>query len=623
LNSLEQKAARGASRIAAWLALGLDEQALPPDTLRRIRVLAGATALLTFQGLFTALEFWAMGLPEGMVAIGIAAVFAGANLALLRRTRDPVLGSHLALSVLTAMLVFGCILTGGFANPYFAWFLVIPVAAASTLDVRGVLGWVAITLAITGTFWSLPLYGVEIPTRVPEPLARIQGLIDRIMVLIGLAVLGVSFVAAQRRTETELANANVELERESSYLRLLMHAAVAANQATTLDEALRECAKSVCHAMGWEAGHVHVVDANGRLVSSRIVVSGDAALGPLVELSTQLSFAPGEGLPGRAFASRKPVRVDESEAKTDPIRFRLARSLGLRAGFAVPVLSHGDVVAVVEFASRELLPDDERFEPVLTLVGAQLGRAAERAALEERLRQVQKLEAIAQLAAGLAHEINNPMAYVRTNLNLLRGEWDALRKELEGAGDAERASRLAECDDLLAESAEGVDRTIGIVRDVRDFAHGAAAPAEPVELEDVVDEAIRVAAAQASPGVRFARQRAGLPPVPGSPGRLRQVFVNLVVNAIHAIGAAGTVRVTTERRGRHAVVRVEDDGPGIQPEVRARMFEPFFTTKPVGQGTGLGLYVSYEIVRAHGGEILVDSEPGAGSRFEVRLPLKI
>ena len=618
---LEQLAARGASRVAEWLALGLDPKSVPPDTLRRIRVLVGATALLTFQGAFTALEFWAMSVNEGMVAIGVAAVLATANLVVLRRTRDPILGSHLALVILTSMLVFGCTLTGGFANPYFAWFLVIPVAAASTLDVRGVLGWVGITLCITAIFWYLPQAGVEIPTRVPEPLQQLQGLVDRIMVLIGLAVLGVSFVAAQRRTETELAHANDELERESAYLRLLMHAAVAANQATSLDEALRECAKSVCHAMGWAAGHVHLVDANGRLVSSRIVVSGDEKLGPLVDLSTQLTFAPGEGLPGRAFATRKPVSVGEADEHTDPVRFRLAASLGLRAGFAVPVLSHGEVVAVIEFASRELLPDDERFEPVLTLVGAQLGRAAERAALEERLRQVQKLEAIAQLAAGLAHEINNPMAYVRTNLNLLRGEWDALRKELEREGSSERASRLAECDDLLAESAEGVDRTIGIVRDVRDFAHGANAPAEPVELEDVVDEAIRVAASQAGPGVRIERQRAGLPPVPGSSGRLRQVFVNLVVNAIHAVGSAGTVRVTSERRGRHAVVRVEDDGPGIEPEVRARMFEPFFTTKPVGQGTGLGLYVSYEIVHAHGGEIRVDSEPGGGSRFEVRLPV--
>jgi two-component system NtrC family sensor kinase len=213
------------------------------------------------------------------------------------------------------------------------------------------------------------------------------------------------------------------------------------------------------------------------------------------------------------------------------------------------------------------------------------------------------------------------MAYVRTNLNVLRSDWDELRKELEAQGDEARATRLAECDDLLAESAEGVDRTIAIVRDVRDLAHGANAPAEPLDLDEVVDEALRVAAAQAAPGVRFERERADLPELLGSAGRLRQVVLNLVVNAIHAVGEQGIVRVRTEQRGRQAWLCVEDDGPGIDPHVRPRLFEPFFTTKPVGQGTGLGLYVSYEIVRAHGGEIRVDSELGRGTRFEVRLPL--
>lgn len=610
-----------AARFSAWLALGIDPSGVHPDTLRRIRVLSGATFLLIGTGVLHAAEFFVLGVPEVMLAISITSLLALANLALLRRTRAPRLAAHIALGLLAGLISVGSWLTGGFEDPYSAWFYALPVAAAVTLDLRGVLLWVGVTLALMLGFWSLPLVGVELVSRVPQSLLSGQALFDRVMVMLGLAAIGVSFVAGQRRAERELANANEELERESAYVRLLMHAAVAANQATSLDEALRECAKSVCHAMGWAAGHVHVVNERGMLVSSRIVVSGDAALGPLVDLTTQLTFAPGEGLPGRALASRRPEAVGAADLETDPARVELARSLGLRAGFAIPVLSHGEVVAVVEFASREPLPQDERFEPVLTLVGAQLGRAAERASLEERLRQVQKLEAIAQLAAGLAHEINNPMAYVRTNLNVLRADWDELRKELEAQSDEARALRLAECDDLLAESAEGVDRTIAIVRDVRDLAHGANAPAEPVDLDEVVDEALRVATAQAGPGVRIERERGELPPLQGSPGRLRQVVVNLVVNAIHAIGAAGTVRVTTERRGRQALMRVEDDGPGIAPEVRARLFEPFFTTKPVGQGTGLGLYVSYEIVRAHGGEIRVDSEPGGGSRFEVRLPI--
>jgi signal transduction histidine kinase len=608
-------------RVAAWLALGIDPAEISPDTLRRIRVLSGASFLLMAQGVFSVVEFWLLGLRIGVLAIACAALLALGNLALLRRTRDPRQAAHIALVILTGPLLVGSALSGGIEAAYFSWFYALPVAAAVTLNVRGVLLWLGVTLALTLGFWTLPFTGVELTSRVPEPLRHVQVLVDRAMVLIGLTAIGVSFVTGQRRAERDLARANLELERESTYLRLLMHAAVSANQATSLDEALRECAKSVCHALSWSAGHVYAVNEQGLLVSSRIVVSGDASLGPLVDLTTQLTFAPGEGLPGRALASRRPVAVQAEDLESDPARAELAQRLGLRAGFAVPVLSHGEVVAVVEFASRELLPQDERFEPVLGLVGAQLGRAAERAALEERLRQIQKVEAIAQLAAGLAHEINNPMAYTRANLNLLRADWDALRKELEGQADPGRAARLAECDDLLAESAEGVDRTIAIVRDVRDLAHGADAPAEPVDLEEVVDAALRESAAQAGPGVRLERRCGDVPPVPGSAGRLRQVVVNLLVNAIHATGAAGSVRVATERRGRHALLIVEDDGPGIASEVRERLFEPFFTTKPVGQGTGLGLYVCSEIVRSHGGEIRVDSEPGRGARFEVRLPL--
>jgi signal transduction histidine kinase len=107
----------------------------------------------------------------------------------------------------------------------------------------------------------------------------------------------------------------------------------------------------------------------------------------------------------------------------------------------------------------------------------------------------------------------------------------------------------------------------------------------------------------------------------GSAGQLRQVFVNLLVNALQAVGQVGTVRVETALDGARAVVRVRDDGAGILPEHRDRLFDPFFTTKPAGEGTGLGLYVSHEIVRGHGGEIQVISRPAQGATFEVRLPL--
>ena len=126
---------------------------------------------------------------------------------------------------------------------------------------------------------------------------------------------------------------------------------------------------------------------------------------------------------------------------------------------------------------------------------------------------------------------------------------------------------------------------------------------------------------QAGQRARIDREFGEVPRVRGSSNQLHQVFLNLLVNAMQAVGERGSIRLETTVAGDVAVVRVRDDGPGIGDEVMERLFEPFFTTKPVGEGTGLGLYVSYEIIRNHGGEIRVESTEGAGATFEVRLPI--
>jgi PAS domain S-box-containing protein len=247
---------------------------------------------------------------------------------------------------------------------------------------------------------------------------------------------------------------------------------------------------------------------------------------------------------------------------------------------------------------------------------------SERRVLEEGLRRSQKLESVGQLAAGIAHEINNPMAFVRTNLAVLREEWHALRKQLAAADrDASLADRFGECEALIDESLEGIERTIAIARDMREFAHTGSDGRSAIELNQVVEACVRVAGPHRQGATRIEEAYADVPPVWGSAGQLRQVFVNLLVNALQSVGQVGTVRVETALDGERAVVRVSDDGAGILPEHRDRLFDPFFTTKPAGEGTGLGLYVSHEIVRGHGGEIQVISSPGKGAAFEVRLPL--
>jgi PAS domain S-box-containing protein len=242
--------------------------------------------------------------------------------------------------------------------------------------------------------------------------------------------------------------------------------------------------------------------------------------------------------------------------------------------------------------------------------------------LEEGLRRSQKLESIGQLAAGIAHEINNPMAFVRTNLAVLREEWHRLKKQLgDGATEEALEERFAECESLIDESLEGVERTISIARDMREFAHSGTDQRAPADLNAIVEGCVRVASAHRKGATRIEERYGKLPPVWASAGQLRQVFLNLIVNALDVVGDSGLVRVETALEGTRALVRVKDDGPGILPEHRERLFDPFFTTKPAGEGTGLGLYISHQIVRGHGGEILVDSAPGRGAAFEVRLPL--
>jgi PAS domain S-box-containing protein len=243
---------------------------------------------------------------------------------------------------------------------------------------------------------------------------------------------------------------------------------------------------------------------------------------------------------------------------------------------------------------------------------------SERVALEEKLRESHKMESVGRLAAGLAHEINNPMAYVRSNLTQLRGALDLVRSKLDGLRIAS-ADPLRDAEELVDEALEGVERTVAIVREVREFSH-AGRRREPVDVNEVIEAALRMTERERADGVRIERALAARAPVPGSSDQLCQVMVNLLSNAFQAVGAYGRVRIGSHEEAGLVVVRVEDDGPGIAPDARTRLFEPFFTTKAAGHGTGLGLYLSYEIVRSHAGEIRVESPGEAGAVFEVRLP---
>ncbi|MEM7410879.1 MAG: ATP-binding protein [Myxococcota bacterium] len=241
-----------------------------------------------------------------------------------------------------------------------------------------------------------------------------------------------------------------------------------------------------------------------------------------------------------------------------------------------------------------------------------------RAQLQRQLEQAQKMDSIGQLAAGIAHEINNPMAFVRANLASMRSRSEELHKAAHASHMQHDA--LCELETLIEESAEGVERTIAIVRDMRDFAHGGAEEAPCCDIAAVLDACVRVAKVSGRGSAEVTTEVTRDLLVEAAAGPMRQVFLNLLVNALQAAGRAGKIWVEAERRGESVRVRVLDDGPGVPPELRPRVFDPFFTTKPVGEGTGLGLYISYQIVASFGGNVGVYARPGGGACFEVELP---
>jgi len=254
-----------------------------------------------------------------------------------------------------------------------------------------------------------------------------------------------------------------------------------------------------------------------------------------------------------------------------------------------------------------------------------------------QLLQSEKLASVGQLAAGIAHEINNPIAFVHSNLHSLDGytrDIFSLLDAYEAAGEPasaqlqqlKRAANVGflreDIPTLINESSDGLTRVEKIIRDLREFTNIDKSERQLVDVHDALERTLSVAAHQIRPKADILREFGQVPLIECLPAQINQVFLALLVNAAQAIDTHGTITIGTGADDDQLWVRIADSGKGIAPEHLGRIFDPFFTTKPIGTGMGLGLSVAYSIVQQHGGSIEAHSEPGRGAVFTVRLPTR-
>ncbi len=269
---------------------------------------------------------------------------------------------------------------------------------------------------------------------------------------------------------------------------------------------------------------------------------------------------------------------------------------------------------------------------------------------QAQLVQSEKMASLGQLVAGVAHELNTPLGYARSNSEIVRGSLADIRQlcavqgkalellSAEGASEAEIGEALSEAeaarqntpaeellgdlDNLLGDTDYGLMQIADLVSSLKDFSRVDRSRTDLFDLNAGVDSALKICNSQLKGRIEVERLYGTLPEIECSPSQVNQVFLNLINNAAQAIEGEGVITITTAAEKNGVVVKVSDTGSGMSEEVKKRIFEPFFTTKPVGKGTGLGLSIVFRIVEEHGGRIGVESVPGEGTTFSLHLPLK-
>ncbi|MFN3637392.1 MAG: sensor histidine kinase [Chloroherpetonaceae bacterium] len=308
----------------------------------------------------------------------------------------------------------------------------------------------------------------------------------------------------------------------------------------------------------------------------------------------------------------------------------------------------GKLLTILADAARIVGTDGKPKKVTFVMDITELSKLREESRQNEvMMMQTEKMSSLGQMVAGLAHEMNTPLGFVKNNIEMLEAKnketkelialYEKLRSQIMYGSPNDVAMLLSqidnmaqkvknrvwqESDNLFRSAVEGIDRIQDLVLNLRNFSRLDEADFKPTDINENIEATLKIAGHLFKGGIQLIKEFSPLPLVQAFPAQMNQVFLNLITNAVHAVDErTGRITIKTMTQGNQVVVKVIDNGKGIPPENLKKIFDPFFTTKPVGQGTGLGLSIAYKIIEKHGGKIDVQSQVGRGTEFTITLPV--
>ncbi len=419
---------------------------------------------------------------------------------------------------------------------------------------------------------------------------------------------------------TERRLTEVTLRRQTGLTRLLQLVAIAANEARTLEEALKTCVDHVCASTSWPIGYAYVTSATGDLVPTNIWhLNNPEQYEAFLKATYTMRFAPGVGLPGQVLATKKPVWSLDMTRNPNVLQTAAAKDLEIQAAFAFPVLVGEEVVAVLEFFALEARELDAQLLETMANIGTQLGRVVERKRAEEELRVAnRRLKELASLkdefVAKASHELRTPLTSIKEGLNLLI--------------DKALGPTTSEQQDFLQTMDQDIDRLAELINNMLDISQIEAGRMRLARVRTDIHELINSLMRNYRPILGHRTVRHGQKPVPPvfvDRDRIAQVLSNLFSNAVKFTPDEGAITIQVEQSDGMVSVAVADNGSGIASEDLPKLFQKFSQVGPQGagrpRGTGLGLVICKELTELHGGRIDVASEVGRGTTFSVWLPV--